>query len=103
MAGNMGLMAKSAAAIVAAVVFVGLFNPLTTDPNADPDSPKKLATEYSLADNGYGYCAANLPGTNCNCFAKMAGQVLDNQSKRAAGWAYGDAWELARSQAKRAC
>jgi hypothetical protein len=101
-----------------AVVIGAQFLPPLTEPDADlfpefrhydtlkgegADLPRIRAPAPITPQEVSSYCANQLSGVDCGCFARAAGHVLDQQTPEAIGWSYADKWDLARSQAMEDC
>jgi hypothetical protein len=100
---DVGLAIKIVLGGAVSVAVISLFPPLTAWTPPQRTGPEQGVPRQVTQDNGFGFCRDTLPGADCACFARAAGEVLNGGALRAAGWDYADRWDLARAQATEEC
>ena len=102
--GDAGLALKIIIGGALAIAGASVFPPLTAwEAPAATQARARDVPAHVLKDNGLQWCRQSLPGVDCACFARKAGEVLTDGRDRAAGWSYADTWDLARDQAAGSC
>lgn len=85
---------------VVVILSIGFALPPLRPREFTPDVEDKAQV---LARQERAFCKSNLSDTNCACFARKAGHILENEQPEISGLIYVDSSYLARGQASFTC